>query len=87
MYGLKQAHKAWHDKISGDLIQMGFSELQRVSCVFIKWFGTGVFVLVLVYVDDFLMLSFSGVQLEEVYQAITSLYEIRRRKEVNLTSG
>jgi hypothetical protein len=51
---------------------------------FIKWFGTGVFVLVLVYVDDFLMLSPSGVQLEEAYQAITSLYEIRRMKEVNL---
>jgi hypothetical protein len=50
MYGLKQAHKAWHAKISGDLIQMVFSEL-NVSCVFIKWFGTGVFVLVLVYVD------------------------------------
>jgi hypothetical protein len=24
MYGLKQAHKAWHTKISGDLIRMGF---------------------------------------------------------------
>jgi Reverse transcriptase (RNA-dependent DNA polymerase) len=65
MYGLKQAHKAWHAKISGKLIQMGFSELRSVSCVFIKWFG--IFVLVLVYVDDLLMLSPSGVQLEEVY--------------------
>jgi hypothetical protein len=46
---------------------MGFSELKCVSCVFIKWFGTGVFVLALVYVDDFLMFSPSGVQLEEVY--------------------
>jgi Reverse transcriptase (RNA-dependent DNA polymerase) len=80
MYGLKQAHKAWHTKISDDLIRMGFSELESVSCVFINWFGTGVFVLVLVYVDDFLMLSPSGVQLEEFYHAIASLYEIRRMK-------
>jgi Reverse transcriptase (RNA-dependent DNA polymerase) len=87
MYGLKQARKAWHTKISGDLIRMGFSELQRVSCVFFLWFGTGVFVLVLVYVDAFLMVSPSGVQLEEVYQAIASQYEIRRMKEVNLNSG
>jgi Reverse transcriptase (RNA-dependent DNA polymerase) len=36
MYGLKQAHKAWHAKISGDLIQMGFSELRSVSCVFLS---------------------------------------------------
>jgi Reverse transcriptase (RNA-dependent DNA polymerase) len=49
-YGLKQAHKAWHAKISGYPIQMGFSELRSVSCAFIKWFGTGVFLLVLVYV-------------------------------------
>jgi hypothetical protein len=46
---------------------MGFSELKSVSCVITKWFGTGVFVLVLVYVDDFMMLSPSGVQLEEGY--------------------
>jgi Reverse transcriptase (RNA-dependent DNA polymerase) len=32
MYGLKQAHKAWHTKISGDLIRTGFSELKCVSC-------------------------------------------------------
>jgi hypothetical protein len=49
---------------------MGLNRLTRLF-----WFGTGVFVLVLVYVDDFLMLSPSGVQLEEVYQAIASLYE------------
>jgi Reverse transcriptase (RNA-dependent DNA polymerase) len=24
VYGLKQTHKAWHTKISGDLIRMGF---------------------------------------------------------------
>jgi Reverse transcriptase (RNA-dependent DNA polymerase) len=87
MYGVKQAHKAWPTEISGDLIRMGFSELKSVSCVFIKWFGTGVFVLVLVYVDDFLILSPSGIQLEEVYQAIASLYEIRRMKEVKLYLG
>jgi hypothetical protein len=34
-----------------------------------------------------MMLSPSGVQLEEVYQAIASLYEIRRMKEVNLYLG
>jgi hypothetical protein len=66
---------------------MGFSVLKSVSCVFIKWFGTGVFVLVLAYVDYFLMLSPRGVQLEEIYQAIASLYEIRRMKEVNLYLG
>jgi hypothetical protein len=37
------------------------------------WFGTGIFVLELVYVDDLLMLSPSGVQMEEVYQAIAAI--------------
>jgi Reverse transcriptase (RNA-dependent DNA polymerase) len=73
MYGLKQAHKAWHAKISGDLIPMGFSELKCVSCVFIESFGTGVFVLVLVYADYLLMLSPSSVQLEELHQAIAAV--------------
>jgi hypothetical protein len=33
------------------------------------------------------MLSPSGVQLEEVYQAIAAIYEFRRMKEVNLYLG
>jgi hypothetical protein len=33
------------------------------------------------------MLSPTGVQLEEVYQGIASLYEIRRRKQVNTYVG
>jgi hypothetical protein len=66
------------------LVHMGISEFGTVSCVFIKWFGTGVFVLVLVYADDFLTLSPSGVQLEEVHQAIAAIYEIHRMKEVKL---
>jgi hypothetical protein len=69
------------------LIHIGFSESRSVSCVFINWFGTGVFVLVLVYVDDFLTLSPSGVQLKEVYQAIAAIYEIHRMKEVKLYLG
>jgi Reverse transcriptase (RNA-dependent DNA polymerase) len=36
MCGLKQAHQAWHIKISADLIRMVFSELKSVSGVFIK---------------------------------------------------
>jgi hypothetical protein len=44
-------------------------------------------VLVLVYVDDLLIISPSGVQLEEVYQAIAAIYEIRRIKEVNFYLG
>jgi Reverse transcriptase (RNA-dependent DNA polymerase) len=57
MYELKQAHKAWYSKCFGDLVRMGFSEFKSVSCGFIEWFGTSIFVLVQVYVDDFLMLS------------------------------
>jgi Reverse transcriptase (RNA-dependent DNA polymerase) len=85
--GLNKLTRLGMLKFLGDLIQMGFSELRSVSCVFIKWFGTGIFVLVLVYVDDLLMLSPSGVQLEEVSQAIAAIYEIRRMKDVNCYLG
>jgi hypothetical protein len=66
------------------LIHMGISEFGSVSSVFIKWFGTGVIVLALVSVDDFLTFSPSGIQLEEVYRAIAAIYEIHRMKEVKL---
>jgi hypothetical protein len=51
--------------LSGDLIRMEFSELNRVSRVFIMLFCTGVFVSGPVYMADLLMVSPNGVQLEE----------------------
>lgn len=72
IYGLKQAHLAWHKQLCEDSQELGFKELPSAACLF--WLNHCPFgreVLFLIYVDDMIVLSSTknGVQfLTESFQ-------------------
>ena len=86
IYGLKQAHLAWHSRVVTDLRAAGFTELPSCPCVFVKWIGKDV-VFILIYVDDLLVLSSNQQYLEETRDLIASLYELRVLEEINYYLG
>ena len=51
LYGLKQAGKNWYDKLSGWLLQYGFTQCFSEPCLYILRIGI-FFVIIAVYVDD-----------------------------------
>ena len=57
MYGLKQAHLAWHTKLGGDLNGIGFMELKSAACIFRRKGKDGYDEYILAYVDDLLILA------------------------------
>ena len=87
LYGLKQAHLAWHSRVVSDLTAAGFSELPSSPCVFVKFEHEGTLVIILIYVDDFLLLSSSHQSMEETKALLASLYELRIMEKVNLYLG
>ena len=86
IYGLKQAHLAWHSRVVADLGAAGFNELPSCPCVFVKWIGKDL-VIILLYVDDLIVLSSNQQRLEETRDVITSLYELRVLEEINYYLG
>jgi hypothetical protein len=76
LYGVKQAHLAWHTRLCADLVSMGFAELPSALCLFMRRTGSVVFV-ILVYVDDLGILSSSRQVLEDVVDWLGKLYELR----------
>ncbi|XP_019416813.1 PREDICTED: uncharacterized protein LOC109328022 [Lupinus angustifolius] len=54
IYGLKQASREWHDKLTNTLIQTGFSKSFSNHSLFIKNTNIG-FTTILVYVDDLIL--------------------------------
>jgi hypothetical protein len=40
LYGLKQAHKQWHEKFDVTLISIGFSVNEADRCVLSPWWGS-----------------------------------------------
>ena len=88
IYGLKQAHLAWHSRVVSDLCASGFKELPSCPCVFVKWYSEdNAIVIILVYVDDFLVFSSCKKRMEEIKNDLSSLYELRVLEEINYYLG
>lgn len=77
MYGLKQAHLAWHTKLGGDLNRLGFNELPSAQCVFRRKARNGEDEFILVYVDDLLILAYKITARDSIVEELKSLYSLR----------
>lgn len=87
LYGLKQAHLAWHSRVTKDFKSAGFIELPSCPCVFVKWYDDHGLVIILVYVDDFLILSPNKERANETVELLSSWYELRVMDDVTLYLG
>lgn len=87
MYGLKQAHLAWHTKLCRDLKALGFEELPSAPCVFrLRGQGSGL-CFILVYVDDLLILTPTMEERHKIVCKLQKLYKLRVLDNVELFLG
>ena len=87
MYGLKQAHLAWHRKLCEDLKSMGFDELPSAPCVFRRKDRNKLHSFILVYVDDILVLAHSIAEKDRIMEEFKSFYDLRVANKVELFLG
>ena len=91
LYGLKQAHLAWHSKLVGDLNTLGFFELPRAPCVFMRPAADGSTgrhaCFILVYVDDLLAAAPSQRDLSSIMESLQAMYEMRVMDSVDMFLG
>ena len=87
IYGLKQAHLAWHTKLCGDLLNMRFEELPSAPCVFRRKCKSTIDSFILVYVDDLLILAASVTERDAIVEELKALYELRVSDEVEMFLG
>ncbi|XP_063230709.1 copia protein isoform X1 [Bacillus rossius redtenbacheri] len=72
LYGLRQSPKAWNDYVNSELINLGFMRSKIDPCLYHR----GTFY-ILVWVDDFLLVSNSGADLEDTKSALKSKMGMR----------
>ena len=101
LYGLKQAHLAWHSKLVADLQGIGFRELPSAPCVFMRKPAAARHAMelrgdnpagakcsfILVYVDDLLVVAPSKHVLKAIMQSLHQLYEMREMSNVEMFLG
>jgi Reverse transcriptase (RNA-dependent DNA polymerase) len=76
IYGLRQAPRAWHERLRDDLSKLGYVEFQHAESVFWRQCGQSK-VFLLTYVDDILILASAVDDIQNIKDEISKLYEIK----------
>lgn len=86
LYGLRQAPRAWHTKLKGELEKLGFKASLADTSLFMKGEGEQR-VYLLVYVDDILVASKELAAVERVKRDIGSIFDVRDLGEASYFLG
>jgi hypothetical protein len=86
IYGLRQAPRAWHEKLTSDLSTLGYRPFEYAESVFWR-VRNSVKVILLIYVDDILLLVSSNSAVQAVKDEIASLYTIKDLGEAEYFLG
>ena len=78
LYGLAIAPMCWFRTLTKSLIELGFRQSLREPCVFIKNSNSNSPVLILVYVDDFIISSISTKAIEDTIAGIQNRYQLKK---------
>lgn len=76
IYGLKQASKAWYDKINNVLINLGFKKSLCEPCVYVRGEKEDLLIIAL-YVDDILLFSHGTKVKDELKLELTKKFEMK----------
>jgi len=86
LYGLKQASRAWYQKMDQALLNIHFRRLQTDSCVYVLRDGD-LMMFVALYVDDLLLLSNSSMKLATLKQDLAKKFEMKDLGEAHFILG
>jgi hypothetical protein len=77
IYGLRQASRAWNERLEGELAKRGFVQSDADPSLW-TFYGKGGVVLSLFYVDDGLVAARTSKEPDALVDLVESMFEIRR---------
>lgn len=78
LYGLKQAGRAWNQKLDASLLALGYKQCVMDNCVYVRDMGKDDCHYIAVYVDDLLMVGHSDAEIERVLTGLETQYGMKR---------
>ncbi|CAH9081524.1 unnamed protein product [Cuscuta europaea] len=76
LYALKQAPRAWYNKIDSFFLSKGFNKSENEPTLYVKKQGTNDFIIVCLYVDDIIYFSSSQYMLESFKRSMKQEFEM-----------
>nr|GEU31246.1 zinc finger, CCHC-type [Tanacetum cinerariifolium] len=87
LYGLKQAHKKWHQKFDDVLLSSGFHLNQSDKCIYSNFNNFGERVIICLYVDDMLIFGTDQNQVDKTKKFLSSRLSMKDMGEADLILG
>jgi hypothetical protein len=87
LYGLRQAPRAWYEKLKETLLSIGAAESDADPGLFIMHQGVGQRVFILIWVDDILVAASNLQQVQKVKEQLMSIFEARDLGEARMFVG
>ena len=87
MYDLTHAGLLWSKKFGGELIAKWFERSQANTCVFRRKYLRKVIVIIVVYVNDFLVLSETKLDEHQALEKLRSSFPIKDLGEISYYLG
>ena len=76
IYGLKQSGRNWNKDVNALLTQLGFTQLQSDNCLYLRRRHDNI-QLIGLYVDDLLIASNPGQEIEQLKNALNAKYKMK----------
>lgn len=86
LYGLKQAGRAWYERIDTELKRMKFTPLKSEPCIYVN-INDNIVTVISLYVDDLLILSNSIQSVNEIKQQLSQLFDMKDLGEARFILG
>nr|GEW42524.1 zinc finger, CCHC-type [Tanacetum cinerariifolium] len=87
LYGLKQAHKKWHQKFDEVVLSSGFLLNESDKCVYSKFDRSGKGVIICLYVDDMLIFGTNQNQVDKIKKFLSSKFSMKDMGEADVILG
>ncbi|KAM2380536.1 hypothetical protein EV1_040838 [Malus domestica] len=77
LYGLKQAPRQWNKKFNSFMVSNGYKRTHADSCVYIKQFSGGKFIILLLYVDDMLIVGQDAFMIKKLKEELSKSFDMK----------
>ena len=87
LYGLKQSPRKWYKKFDSFMANQNFTRCEYDHCVYFKKLENGVFMILVLYVDDMLITRKSMVEINRLKAQLARTFDMKDIGETKLILG
>ena len=77
IYGLKQAPRQWYKKFDSFMVSHEHRRTAADHCVYIRKFGNGKFIILLLYVDDMLIVKQDSKMIDKLKRDMSKTFDMK----------